>query len=183
MPFVAPEPYVWVFPTPRPSFDPLTQFVREAAPALSPLGNYEQRWEVVDLSGQQLSQSLQKFKGDAVLQVDRDVDAIYAAALGNRGPEYADAEMEALEFKAAGYSGTAPASVQSWATAKGWTATQATNDILAAAAQLRGAKQAIRAQRLLRKEQVKAAATAADARAAMAAWAVFVAAIKAQLGL
>jgi hypothetical protein len=73
--------------------------------------------------------------------------------------------------------------VQSWATAKGWTATQAADDILAAAASLRGAKSAIRAARLLRKEQVKAATTGAEVSTAMAAWAAFAAAIRAQLGV
>lgn len=49
-PFQAPEDYAWVFPTPAPTYDPTTQGVRETAPQISAKGNYEQQWEVVDLS-------------------------------------------------------------------------------------------------------------------------------------
>lgn len=47
LPFVAPEPYAWVFPSPQPTVTNL-QVVREIAPELTVLGHYEQRWEVVD---------------------------------------------------------------------------------------------------------------------------------------
>lgn len=182
-PFVAPAPYVWVFPTPRPDHDSLTQTVREIDPALNGLGQYAQRWEVLNLSGEQIAANLLALQSRSVVQIDREVDAIYQAALGNRGPEYTDAEMAAQAYADAGYTGTVPADVQSWATAKGWTATQAANDILAAAADLRNAKSAIRAARLLRKEQVRAAADGAAVATAMAQWAAFVTAIKAQLGV
>ena len=46
-PFVAPEPYAWVFPSPQPTVTNL-QVVREIAPELTVLGHYEQRFEVVD---------------------------------------------------------------------------------------------------------------------------------------
>lgn len=183
IPFVAPEPYVWVFPAPRPDHNAFTQYVREIPPALTQLGHYEQRWEVLNLSAEQVAASLATLKTNAVVAIDREVDAIYAAALGNRGPEYTDAETAAQAYADAGYTGTVPDAVQSWATAKGWTATQAANDILAAATGLRNAKSAIRAARLLRKEQVRAAADGATVATAMAQWAAFVTAIKAQLGV
>lgn len=116
-------------------------------------------------------------------RIDADTDVIYGAMLGNRAEEYTLAANEAQAFKAAGYSGAVPGSVQSWATAKGWTPTQAADDILATAAQWIGAQSAIRAQRLLRKEQVRTATDAAGITAAMAAWAGFVAYMRGQLGL
>ena len=48
-PFVPPEEYQWVFPTPQPAYDPITQTVREIVPALTLKGHWEQQWEVVDL--------------------------------------------------------------------------------------------------------------------------------------
>lgn len=118
-----------------------------------------------------------------LLKIDADTDVIYGAMLGNRAEEYMLAATESQAYKVAGYTGTVPGSVQSWATAKGWTATQAADDILATAAQWIGAQSAIRAQRLLRKEQVRTATDAAGITAAMAAWEGFVAVMRGQLGI
>lgn len=41
-----------VFPTPQPACNPLTETVRQLAPALNGLGKYEQRWEVVALDAE-----------------------------------------------------------------------------------------------------------------------------------
>ena len=49
VPFVAPDDYAWVFPTPQPTYDPVTQYARETAPAVSAKGHYEQQWEIVEL--------------------------------------------------------------------------------------------------------------------------------------
>jgi hypothetical protein len=118
---------------------------------------------------------------ELVRQIDADADAIYGAVLGNRGPEYTLAETEALAYQAAGYSGTVPASVASWATAKSWTATQAADDILATAMAWRNAMNLIRATRLSLKQ---AALGDEDARrAAKSLWDSFVAGIKTQLGI
>ena len=54
-PFVAPDGYVWVFPAPQPTFDPITQTVREIAPVLTDKGHWEQQWEVVDLDAETLA--------------------------------------------------------------------------------------------------------------------------------
>lgn len=120
---------------------------------------------------------------NAVLQIDVDTDAIYGAVLGNRAQEYTLAEADATAYKAAGYTGTVPASVQCWATTKSWTAKQAADDILATAAAWRSAQAAIRAQRLSSKEAVRTANDAAGVTTAMAAWAGFVTTIKGQLGI
>ena len=49
VPFVAPEGYVFVFPTPQPEFNPVTQRVQETTPVLTIKGHYEQQWEVQEL--------------------------------------------------------------------------------------------------------------------------------------
>ena len=80
--------------------------------------------------------------------------------------EYQVAESDALAFKAAGYAGPVPASVSVWATAKGWTAQQAADDILAAAQLWRQALIGLRQARLAGKEGVRQAADDAAASAA-----------------
>ena len=49
VPFQAPEEYSFVFQAPQPTFDALTQSVREVKPVLTDKGHWEQRWEVVPL--------------------------------------------------------------------------------------------------------------------------------------
>ena len=115
-----------------------------------------------------------------IRQIDMDADAIYAAVQGNRGNEYALAEQDAIAFKAASYTGTVPASVQSWATAKAQTAQWAADDILATASAWRTAMGAIRSNRLQRKEQAR---VATDLAPVAAAWNGFVVAIRSQLGV
>jgi hypothetical protein len=120
---------------------------------------------------------------DFILQVDTDTDALIKAAVGERLNEYNLAEKEALAYKAAGYTGTVPTSVSSWATVKGWTATQAADSILSAAEILLSAQQAIRANRLLAKETARTATDIAELDTIKATWGGFLAAIKAQLGV
>ena len=121
---------------------------------------------------------------ECLAKIDADTDSIYGTMLGNRGEEYTLAANEAKAYKDAGYTGPVPGSVQSWATAKAWTTTQAADDILTTAAQWLGAQSAIRSARLLRKEQVRAATSDTAARTTiMAAWAGFTTAIRSQLGI
>jgi hypothetical protein len=117
-----------------------------------------------------------------VKQIDADADSIYAAALGNRATEYAEAEAQAQVYKDAGYVGDAPDYVQSWADAAGLTTQAAADDILATAAAWRTAQEAIRANRLSCKQAAKAAATSEALAAVAATWSAFVVAIKALLG-
>lgn len=84
--------------------------------------------------------------------------------------EYYLAERQAREYKAAGYSGAVPGSVQSWADASGMTAQAAADDIIATADQWYGVLEVIRSARLAGKAAVDAAAdhAAVDAAAASA---------------
>ena len=52
-PFVAPSEYAVVFQAPAPAYDVISQGVRETAPILTDKGNYEQQWEVYDLTLEQ----------------------------------------------------------------------------------------------------------------------------------
>lgn len=126
---------------------------------------------------------LERLQTEAAMRIDRDVDLIYAAVIGNRQAEYEAAEREAQAYHDAGYEGDVPPLVQAWATAKAWTGQQAADDILAQAVAWRGAQAQIRAARLGRKEQVRMASNAAGVDAAMMAWTAFVAAARAQLGI
>lgn len=49
-PFVAPEPFAVVFPTPVPPWNPLVEMLAEGAPVLTDKGHYEQQWVVTDMS-------------------------------------------------------------------------------------------------------------------------------------
>lgn len=120
---------------------------------------------------------------NAIRQIDADVDAIYGAVIGNRQSEYDAAERDAQAYKAAGYAGAVPSCVQSWATAKKWAAKQAADDILATSAAWRAAQADIRANRLARKEDVRAAANPAAVDDVLATWAAYVKATRASLGL
>lgn len=117
-----------------------------------------------------------------IAKIDRETDAIYGAVLGNRGAEYELAEADAATYKAAGYPDTAPASVASWAVAKGWTNQQAADDILQTAMAWRGAMTAIRAKRLAYKQLAQSADPTVRSKAG-ADWAGFVTVIKQQLGM
>jgi hypothetical protein len=71
-------------------------------------------------------------------------------------PEYQETETEARAFKERGYPADVPLTVKAWADAKKWSAQAACDDILAAAAMLRGKLQQIRAVRLAGKEAIAA---------------------------
>lgn len=115
-----------------------------------------------------------------IQQIDADTDAIYRAVEGDRTTEYLRAEEEAKAYKDAGYTGTVPDSVASWASAKGESATWATDDILATATGWRQAQSSIRAARLTCKEQARAAT---DLAPVVAQWAGFLVTVKAALGV
>lgn len=118
-------------------------------------------------------------QAQALRQIDADVDAIYTAAIGNRGPEYEAAEFEALSYQAAGFAGDVPPSVASWVAASGMTAQAAALDIIAQGNAWRQAAQAMRAQRLQAKAGVRSGAIAPT----LAAWSGFVAQMRAALGV
>ena len=55
-----------VFPTPQPTFDPITQTTRDTQTArLTELGTYEQVWEVMDLDEETITANQAKAKVDS----------------------------------------------------------------------------------------------------------------------
>lgn len=111
--------------------------------------------------------TLDEIKATLCSDVDASADATYIAIGGpspGRLAEYQQAKADAIAFKDAGYTGTVPSTVQSWATASGMTAQAAADNILATAAQWGAALDYIRAQRLLGKANVNAAVDATSAQ-------------------
>ena len=127
--------------------------------------------------------NLSRQRSADLMQIDADTDLIYEHVIGARQAEYEEAERQARAYAAAGYAGDMPGMVQSWAVAKGWTGQQAADDILAQSDAWRGAQALIRAQRLLRKEQIRQAVGPAARAMVMQGWAAFVAAVRVQLSL
>lgn len=159
------------------------QKLSEGAPVKDEHGIWRQQWQVSELVGQELADRIATKSKENLLAVDRSVDFIYGAVIGNRGPEYQQAEQDAQAFVQAGYVGMAPSSVSVWAQVKGWTNTQAADDILLQAAQWRNAQATIRAMRLQYKEAIRVATTVEAQNVAMASWTQFTVAIKTQLGI
>lgn len=112
--------------------------------------------------------SLDQIKADLCARIDRKADAARLKIAGDplRVIEYQKAEEEAAAYKAAGYTGTVPPMVLSWAEAKGWTAQAAADDILTVSAGWRQALYALRDIRLKGKEAIRAGADEAAANAA-----------------
>jgi hypothetical protein len=131
---------------------------------------------------------LESEKAAMTAKIDADADAIRFAVIGARATEYQLANEQAQAFADAGYTGTVPEYVKSWVDAKAaggvnWTAKQAADDILATAALWLSAQAQIRAHRLMRKEQVRAASDMAGISSAMTAWNSFASAVRMQLGI
>jgi hypothetical protein len=110
-------------------------------------------------------------------QIDDAAGSIVRDVVGDRGEEYRQAEDEARAWAAAGYAGSAPPMVASWAAASGLSARAACDSIIAQAQAWRGALAQIRAARL----GCKAVAQAGDPARALAQWAAFEAAIRGAL--
>lgn len=138
---------------------------------------------LLPLSSVDIALRLASYVAGCCAHVDADVDKIYADAVGNRISEYQLAKDQATAYQAAGYSGTVPETVQKWATLSGQSAHWAADDILAQAAALLAAQLSIRDNRLTVKTQLRAAANQTAADALIGAWAGYVVAIRASLGV
>jgi hypothetical protein len=57
VPFVPPDGYSWVFPTPQPSFNSIIEQVVETSPEFTAKGHWEQRWQVVSKFGEYTDQN------------------------------------------------------------------------------------------------------------------------------
>lgn len=70
VPFVAPEQYAVVFPSPA-VYDPATQVATEAAPVLTNKGHWEQAWTVANKSAEQIAAELAPVKASKILQINQ----------------------------------------------------------------------------------------------------------------
>lgn len=52
-----PPGYAWIFPVPQPVFDQYSQKCVELAPEVSDKGNWQQVWQVSDLTGEELAEA------------------------------------------------------------------------------------------------------------------------------
>ena len=97
----------------------------------------------------------------AAAQIDEEADSARTAVLGDplRAVEYRLTAEEAERFAAANYTGPVPTTVQAWMDAAGLEPQAATDNILAEASAWKGSVYAIRAARLMGKQQVLKAQT------------------------
>jgi hypothetical protein len=106
---------------------------------------------------------------DLCVQIDAAADAVYVAIGGpspGRLAEYQQANMDALSFKASGYAGDVPATIECQCIAAAMTSREAADDIIATAANWNAALVAIRSARLIGKGKVTASETVALAESA-----------------
>lgn len=121
---------------------------------------------------------------DAVARCYADIDAIYAAAIGNRQAEYTDAEADARAFVAGGVAteniaGFARANPTGTEQSNLWAAEQ----IIARADAFRAAQVAMRSQRFDTQAAMRACATPAALAQVVYLWNAFILGLRAQLGI
>lgn len=77
-PFVAPEPFAYVFPAPPAAFNPITHAAVQTFPELMPLGHYEQRWQIVALPPEVVENNIaeagRRLQADIVASTQRRLD-------------------------------------------------------------------------------------------------------------
>ncbi len=114
---------------------------------------------------------LDALKIELCQQIDGLADQVRRELAGDplRGAEYDRAAQEASVYQTAGYAGSVPPAVLSWAEAKGWTAQAAADDILRAAGRWNAALYQLRDQRLKTKEAIRSALDEASVNAIAAA--------------
>ena len=71
-PFSPPDGYAVLFATPQPTYDPITQMVRETIPVLTDKGHWEQVWEVVALGAETVT-------ANQLAKAERDRESFKAA--------------------------------------------------------------------------------------------------------
>jgi hypothetical protein len=130
---------------------------------------------------------LAALKTAAINATYADVDAVTAAAVGNRVEEYRDAEAAARAFVEAGYEGAVDEYVSSYAkynpTGEERTDAWAADQIIARADAFRAAQKSMRTERFACQAEMRAAATPEQLGAAVHAWETFIAEIRSALGV
>ena len=105
--------YEVVFPAPAPTYDPITQSVREIAPAQTVLGTWEQRWEIVALDAETVAAN-QAAEATRIAKIETDrIASLWQAA---HDYEYAQVSGSAIGLLAMGVMQSKPkcVAVQNW---------------------------------------------------------------------
>ena len=68
VPFNPGDDYKVVFAAPAPEYNPETQFVREGEPKLTSKGHYEQTWEIVDFTEEEIANKKEQARQALVAQ-------------------------------------------------------------------------------------------------------------------
>ena len=169
-----------VTPVPVPAYDAFVSQVTEATPVFQN-GQWTQVWKITPLTPEVAETTKTKAIAGLTLRIDTDANQIYSDVMGTRATEYIEAENQAQAYKDAGYTGDAGEMVTAWATAMNQTAQWSADDILLKSAQWRQAQSVIRTQRLIHKQQAKAATTHSALTDVQSSWVAFVSAIRAEL--
>lgn len=116
--------------------------------------------------------TLAEIQAQGCSNIDTTAQQVYNG-IGSASPgmlaEYQQANTDAIAYKAAGYTGAIPATIECWVQASGMTPQAATDNIIETAAAWIGCLNAIRAARLLGKAAVNKAADIPSAEAAATA--------------
>jgi hypothetical protein len=131
--------------------------------------------------------NLEALKTAAISSTYGDVDAVTAAAVGNRVEEYRDAESAARAFVEAGYVGDVDEYVTSYArynpTGLQQTNAWAADQIIARADAFRVAQRGMRTQRFASQAAMRQAETPEALAAAVKAWGHFIVGMRTALGV
>lgn len=108
-----PDGYAVVFPTPQPVYDQYSQKCIEQPPVLSVKGTWEQVWQVVDLTGEELAAGLTMKAEDEARSEAARINSIWQAA---RDYEYAEISGSAVGLLTMGVMQGKPKciAVQNW---------------------------------------------------------------------
>lgn len=95
-----PEGYAVVFPVPQPTFDWITQAVREIAPVLTIKGTWGQAWEIYSLTPEQIAKN-QALAEEEALKIEKArVDKLWQSAYDY---EFAQISGTAVALLTAGF--------------------------------------------------------------------------------
>lgn len=132
-----------------------------------------------------IANAFQRKKNAAVARIKQEASDIIRDVILNLGTEYQSTKDAADAYHAAGYIGTVPELVQSWADAKipVQTPQWACDDIRTTASSWEGAQEQIRRNRLRFQEMTKAAFDQAGIDSAYSYWTTFKNTIRTQLGV
>lgn len=155
-------------------------------PPLPPSPTHKLHWEDGKLQWVE-TWPLASLLVEALARCYTDIDAVVFDAVGNRGEEYKEAEVEARAFIDSGCAEPAPQSVQTFAKknptmqvrSNEWAARQ----VIGRADALAAAKRDMRDQRFISQYDMRAATTVDELNLAVKAWSDFIASTRAALGL